>query len=184
MKYAHYDDSTKEILGFYESEIHDAIPLPNIKITEEEWQQALQIGANKVKNKKLVHEAPTLPTLTFEEKKKLKISELNENINKAYQAYLAKYPDVEIRTFEEKAKESFLVKKDPNTPCVDTPLLCKLTANGTIEERNILAGQVFEKVIENAALEKWGVMTRDAIKEAGDEATLNAISIEIPNLGV
>ena len=54
----------------------------------------------------------------------------------------------------------------------------------TIEERNILAGQVFEKVIENAALEKWGVMTRDAIKEASDEATLNAISIEIPNLGV
>lgn len=120
----------------------------------------------------------------LEELKKLKIGELNENINKAYKAYLAKYPDVEIRTFEEKAKESFLVKKDPNTPCADTPLLCKLTANGTIEERNILAGQVFEKVIENAALEKWGVATRDAIKAATDEATLNQVSIEIPNLGV
>ena len=75
------------------------------------------------------------------------------------------------------------MKKDPNTPCADTPLLCKLTANGTTEERNILAGQVFEKVLENAALEKWGVVTRDAIKAAVDEAALEQIGIEIPNLG-
>ena len=117
------------------------------------------------------------------EQKLLKIAKLNANINAAYQAYLKKYPDVEIRTFEEKAKESFLVKKDPNTPCADTPLLCKLTANGTTQERNILAGQVFEKVLENAALEKWGVVTRDAIKAAVDEAALEQIGIEIPNLG-
>ena len=117
------------------------------------------------------------------EQKLLKIAKLNANINAAYQAYLKKYPDVEIRTFEEKAKESFLVKKDPNTPCADTPLLCKLTANGTTEERNVLAQQVFEKVVENAALEKWGVSTRDAIKAAVDEAALDQISIEIPNLG-
>ena len=116
------------------------------------------------------------------EQKLLKIAKLNANINAAYQAYLKKYPDVEIRTFEEKAKESFLVKKDPNTPCVDTPLLCKLTANGTVEERNVLAGQVFEKVLENAALEKWGVVTRDAIKAAVDEAALEAINIEVPNV--
>lgn len=117
------------------------------------------------------------------EQKLLKIAKLNANINAAYQAYLKKYPDVEIRTFEEKAKESFLVKKDPNTSCADTPLLCKLTANGTTEERNVLAEQVFEKVLENAALEKWGVVTRDAIKAAADEAALHQISIEIPNLG-
>ena len=119
----------------------------------------------------------------LDNQKLVKIAKLNANINAAYQAYLKKYPDVEIRTFEEKAKESFLVKKDPNTPCVDTPLLCKLTANGTVEERNVLAGQVFEKVLENAALEKWGVVTRDAIKAAVDEAALDQISIEIPNLG-
>ncbi|WP_170019181.1 hypothetical protein [Campylobacter sp. RM16190] len=118
----------------------------------------------------------------LQELKKLKIGDLNENINAVYKAYLEKYPDVEVRTFEEKAKESFLVKKDPNTPCIDTPLLCKLTANGTIEERNILAGQVFEKVIENAALEKWGVVTRDAIKAAENEEALNAISIEVPSV--
>ena len=119
----------------------------------------------------------------LDNQKLVKISKLNANINAAYKAYLKKYPDVEIRTFEEKAKESFLVKKDPNTPCEDTPLLCKLTANGTTQERNILAGQVFEKVLENAALEKWGVVTRDAIKAAVDEAALDQISIEIPNLG-
>lgn len=127
--------------------------------------------------------ADSLEAKWLNEQKLLKIAKLNANINAAYQAYLKKYPDVEIRTFEEKAKESFLVKKDPNTPCADTPLLCKLTANGTVEERNILAGQVFEKVLENAALEKWGVVTRDAIKAASDETALEQISIEIPNLG-
>jgi hypothetical protein len=126
--------------------------------------------------------ATELEAKWLEEQKLLKIAKLNANINAAYQAYLKKYPDVEIRTFEEKAKESFLVKKDPNTPCADTPLLCKLTANGTTEERNILAGQVFEKVVENAALEKWGVVTRDAIKAAVDEAALEAINIEVPNV--
>ncbi|WP_169976241.1 hypothetical protein, partial [Campylobacter sp. RM16191] len=124
----------------------------------------------------------TLEAEWLEELKRLKMGDLNSNINAVYQAYLKKYPDVEIRTFEEKAKESFLVKKDPNTPCVDTPLLCKLTENGTIEERNILAGQVFEKVVENAALEKWGVVTRDAIKAAENEEALNAISIEVPSV--
>lgn len=126
--------------------------------------------------------AAELEAKWLNEQKLLKIAKLNANINAAYQAYLKKYPDVEIRTFEEKAKESFLVKKDPNTPCADTPLLCKLTANGTVEERNILAGQVFEKVLENAALEKWGVVTRDAIKAAPDEAALEAINIEVPNV--
>lgn len=126
--------------------------------------------------------AAELEAKWLNEQKLLKIAKLNANINAAYQAYLKKYPDVEIRTFEEKAKESFLVKKDPNTPCVDTPLLCKLTANGTIEERNVLAGQVFKKVLENAALEKWGVVTRDAIKAAVDEAALEAINIEVPNV--
>jgi hypothetical protein len=38
MKYAHFDDQTGEVKGFYDDEIHHVIPMPNIEITEEVWQ--------------------------------------------------------------------------------------------------------------------------------------------------
>ena len=56
MKYAHYDEKEKTILGYYDDEIHDAIPTPNIEISDEDWLRALNENANSVdtKNKKLV----------------------------------------------------------------------------------------------------------------------------------
>ena len=56
MKYAHYDEKEKTLLGYYDDEIHDAIPTPNIEISDEDWQRALNENANSVdtKNKKLV----------------------------------------------------------------------------------------------------------------------------------
>ena len=56
MKYAHYDETTKRLLGYYDDEIHETIPTPNIKISDETWQKALNENANSVdvKNQKLV----------------------------------------------------------------------------------------------------------------------------------
>lgn len=56
MKYAHYDKKEKMILGYYDDEIHDTIPTPNIEISDEDWLRALNENANSVdtKNKKLV----------------------------------------------------------------------------------------------------------------------------------
>ena len=56
MKYAHYDKKEKTILGYYDDEIHDTIPTPNIEISDEDWLRALNENANSVdmKNKKLV----------------------------------------------------------------------------------------------------------------------------------
>lgn len=56
MKYAHYDEKEKTLLGYYDDEIHDAIPTPNIEISDEDWLRALNENANSVdmKNKKLV----------------------------------------------------------------------------------------------------------------------------------
>lgn len=115
----------------------------------------------------------------LEELKKLKIGDLNENINRAYKEYLSRYPEVEIRSFEQKAKEAFLAMADNETPLEKTPLLVALVGQDKTK-RNLLASQVFEKVKENATLEAWGVITRDAIKAAESEQALNAISITIP----
>lgn len=60
MKYAHYDKDTKRLLGFYDDEIHESIPEPNIKISDEAWQEALAIGANTIKDGKMIYVEPKI----------------------------------------------------------------------------------------------------------------------------
>jgi hypothetical protein len=40
--FAHYDEVTAKVKGFFSNELHSEIPEPNIKITEEQWQTCLQ----------------------------------------------------------------------------------------------------------------------------------------------
>ena len=47
MKYAHIDNNG-QILGWYESEIHADIPEPNIQVSEEVWQNALDSSHNTI----------------------------------------------------------------------------------------------------------------------------------------
>lgn len=56
MKYAHYDKDTKRLLGYYDDEIHENIPEPNIEISDGEWRESLNKNVNSVdvKNQKLV----------------------------------------------------------------------------------------------------------------------------------
>lgn len=41
MKYAHIDLNTNELLGWYSTDVHDVIPEPNVEVTDEQWQIAL-----------------------------------------------------------------------------------------------------------------------------------------------
>lgn len=47
MKIAHIDANDK-LLGWYDDSIHDTIPTPNIEVTDEQWQIAVDAGHNKV----------------------------------------------------------------------------------------------------------------------------------------
>lgn len=46
MKYAHIEKTTNKLLGWYDKEIHTLIPTPNIEVTDEQWQNAININAN------------------------------------------------------------------------------------------------------------------------------------------
>lgn len=46
MKLVNYDKTNGKILGWYDSEIHSIIPTPNAKVTDEQWQSAIDISAN------------------------------------------------------------------------------------------------------------------------------------------
>jgi uncharacterized protein (UPF0297 family) len=47
MKIANIDNDNK-LLGWYDSNIHSVIPTPNVEVTDEQWQVALDNGHNKV----------------------------------------------------------------------------------------------------------------------------------------
>ena len=46
MKYAHLEKDTNKLLGWYSDDIHDIIPTPNIEVSDEVWQEAININAN------------------------------------------------------------------------------------------------------------------------------------------
>lgn len=50
MKYAHLEQDTNKLLGWYSNDIHSNIPTPNIEVTEKVWQEALSINANCYEN--------------------------------------------------------------------------------------------------------------------------------------
>ena len=47
MKYAHIDNNG-QILGWYDQEIHQTIPEPNVQVSEEVWQNALDSSHNTI----------------------------------------------------------------------------------------------------------------------------------------
>jgi hypothetical protein len=47
MKYANID-ANNQILGWYDSEIHDVIPEPNVQVTDEVWQNAIDSSHNTI----------------------------------------------------------------------------------------------------------------------------------------
>ena len=47
MKYAHVDTNGK-ILGWYDNEVHDSIPEPNVQVSDAVWQNALDSSHNTI----------------------------------------------------------------------------------------------------------------------------------------
>lgn len=83
MKYAHIIDT--KLQGWYDSEINPVIPTPNIEVTDEVWQEALNINANCYENGKFI----VKDFRTDEEIEKARV----QNINSYTQSFIyLKYP--------------------------------------------------------------------------------------------
>lgn len=48
MKFAHVDSITGKLLGWYDDEIHQTIPLPKVQVTVEQWETAIKDNHNKI----------------------------------------------------------------------------------------------------------------------------------------
>jgi hypothetical protein len=77
MKYAHYDENTNTLEGWYDEEIHDNIPTPNIAVSDEDWQIAIDNDYNYVDpdNETLSYK----DLRTFAELQKQKIEEIRQS---------------------------------------------------------------------------------------------------------
>lgn len=54
MKYAHLENNTNKLLGWYDDLVHTNIPIPNIEVSDEVWQEAININANCYENGKFI----------------------------------------------------------------------------------------------------------------------------------
>lgn len=75
MKHVNYDKKSNEILGYYDRNIHNTIPEPNIEVDDEQWNYALKISATHIDPKtKEFSQKITEPTI--EQLKEAKTAEL------------------------------------------------------------------------------------------------------------
>ena len=81
MKYAHLEQDTNKLLGWYSDDIHSNIPTPNIEVTDEVWQEALNINANCYENGKFIIK-------DFRTPEEIRTVEINTQISEA-KTYLA-----------------------------------------------------------------------------------------------
>ena len=81
MKYAHLEYETNKLLGWYADDVHKEIPTPNTVVTEEVWQEALNINANCYENGKFI-------VKDFRTDEEIRKEEINTQIAEA-KAYLS-----------------------------------------------------------------------------------------------
>lgn len=85
MIYAHIEKDTNKILGWYSDDIHTNIPTPNIEVTEEVWQEAININANAYEDGKFI-------VKDFRTEEEIEASRIQNIKLTAQSLILSKYP--------------------------------------------------------------------------------------------
>ena len=78
MKYAHLEKDTNKLLGWYDNEIHSEMPIPNIKVSEDVWQEAININANCYENGKFIVKDFRTDEEIIKQELQIKINEANQ----------------------------------------------------------------------------------------------------------
>lgn len=97
MKYVHLEQDTNKILGWYDNEIHSDIPTPNIEVSDEVWQEAININANCYDNGEFIVKDFRTP------------EEIEQEAQAQFRAerdVLLKEADIEINKLDDLGKDS------------------------------------------------------------------------------
>lgn len=90
MKYVHLENN--KILGYYDKEINSSIPKGCLKITDEVWQEALNINANCYENGEFI----VKDFRTEEEINKSRIQQIEYECNQVIEAVYPIYKQINI----------------------------------------------------------------------------------------
>ena len=86
MKYAHLEEKTNRILGWYDDLIHSKIPNQNIEVSKEVWKEAININANCYEDGKFIIK-------DFRTNEEIEIQRIQAIKSKAGVLINSKYPD-------------------------------------------------------------------------------------------
>ena len=92
MKYANIENGTNKLLGWYDKRIHLEIPTPNIEVTDEVWQEALNINANCYENGEFILK----DFRTDEQREQQRIQEIETKCNQVIEAVYPIYKQINI----------------------------------------------------------------------------------------
>ena len=92
MKYANIEQNTNKLLGWYDKRIHLEIPTPNIEVTDEVWQEALNINANCYENGEFILKDFT----TDEQREQQRVQEIESRCNQVIEAVYPIYKQINI----------------------------------------------------------------------------------------
>ena len=92
MKYAQLEENTNKILGWYSDDIHSDIPTPNIEVTDEIWQEAININANCYENSKFI----VKDFRTDEQKEQQRIQQIESKCNQSIESVYPIYKQINI----------------------------------------------------------------------------------------
>ena len=92
MKYANIENRTNRLLGWYDKEIHLEIPTPNIEVTDEVWQEALNINANCYENGEFIRK----DFRTDKQREQQRIQEIETKCNQVIEAVYPIYKQINI----------------------------------------------------------------------------------------
>lgn len=87
MKYAHIENGTNKLLGWYSDDIHSVIPTPNIEVTDEVWQEALNINANCYENGEFIVKDFTTDEQREQQRTQQIEAKCNQTIESVYPIY-------------------------------------------------------------------------------------------------
>ena len=92
MKYANIENRTNKLLGWYDKKIHLEIPTPNIEVTDEVWQEALNINANCYENGEFILKDFT----TDGQREQQRIHQIETKCNQVIEAVYPIYKQINI----------------------------------------------------------------------------------------
>jgi len=128
MKYAHYDNTNGKLLGWYDSEIHEIIPTPNIEVTNEDWQTAIDNNYNFVDTTTGALSFKDFRTAdeVFTQTKSSKTNEITTSFNNSVEAITTALPHemVSWRKQEDEAR-AYSADNTVATPFIDAQLVTR-----------------------------------------------------------